>query len=255
MKIALAATVFLACSLAAASAQSAQQPAFDVVSIRPHDPNMRESTIRIPVRGEVSIIGMSVRSLIQFAYDVRDYQLTGAPKWLNSDKYDIRAKASEEGGPAPGRGALDDQKECIRELLADRFGLKVHHEARQSQVYFLTVANTGLKMQAASGNDPRASNKGTILPWALVVTDLSIRAEGPIVDKTGLAGAYYVKLRYSTIDGHAAGIGIPSDQLDDNNPGPFLDTALQQQLGLHLQSGKGPLDVLVIDSVSKPSEN
>ena len=254
MKIALAATVFLACSLAAASAQSAQQPAFDVVSIRPHDPKVHGEWIRIPPHGEISITGMSLRTLIMFAYNVRDYQVSGGPKWLISDKYDIRAKGEEQSAAAP-RQTLDEQRARIQRLLADSFGLKLHHEARQSQVYFLTVANTGLKMQAASGSDAKAPDKGTILPWALVVTDLSIRAEGPIVDKTGLTGAYYVKLRYSTIDGHAAGIGIPSDQLDDNNPGPFLDTALQQQLGLHLQSGKGPLDVLVIDSVSKPSEN
>jgi bla regulator protein blaR1 len=256
MKLLLATLFFVACVVVVASAQSVQQPAFEVVSIRPHDPAVRRWSITMPPHGEVSIVGMSLRDLIIFAYNVRDYQILGAPKWWTSDKYDIRAKGQEDeqGAPAP-RLTMDQQRARIQSLLGDSFALRLHHETRQSQVYFLTVAKTGLKMQVASGNDPKASGKGAILPWALIVTELSIKAEGPIVDKTGLTGAYYAKLRYSTIDGHAAGIGIPSDQLDDNNPGPFLDTALQQQLGLHLQSGKGPIDTLVIDSVSKPSEN
>jgi uncharacterized protein (TIGR03435 family) len=254
MKLMLAALFFVACVVVVARAQSAQQPTFDVVSIRPHDPKVSGSMIRIPPQGEITISGVNLRTLITFAYDVREYQVSGLAKWATSDKYDIRAKGPAEATNAGGsRPTMDQQRARIQALLADSFGLKLHHESRQSQVYFLTVAKTGLKMPPASGRDPYSPDKGTILPWAFVVSELSTWAGAPIIDKTGITGAYYLKLHYSTIDGHAA--GIPADQLDGSNPGPFLTTAVQEQLGLRLDAGKGPIDTLVIDSVSKPAEN
>jgi uncharacterized protein (TIGR03435 family) len=234
----------------------APQP-FEVASIRPHNPKLVDSTISIPARGEISIWGMTLRNLIKFAYNLRDYQLSVGPKWLDSDKYDIRAKASEQSEPASGRTGtndLDDQKVRMQLLLADRFGLKFHHGTRQEPVYFLTVAKTGLKMQAAT-NEAKPSNKGSIILWPLVVTDLSMRVGRPIVDETSLTGAYYVKLRYIDDDGRPVGIGTGQFDESDGGSVPSLFTAIQEQLGLRLQSGKGPITVMIIDSVNRPSEN
>lgn len=253
VRAALLLLLLLPCPLPAQrSASPAVQP-FDVASIRPHNPALPGTTIKIPSHGEMSVSGMTARELIRFAYDIRqDYQLSGGPKWIESDKYDIRAKTSEEDPPASSRNSLDNQRIRMQLLLADRFGLKLRHETRQSSVYFLTAAKTGLKLQSAT-NGAYATDKGAILPWTLVVADLSTRVERPVVDKTNLTGPYYVKLRYSDIYGKPNGIGLRSDQLDPNDPGPSIFTAIQEQLGLRLDSGKAPIEVLVIDSINRPS--
>lgn len=233
----------------------APQP-FEVASIRPHDPKLPSATIRIPLRGEVSIEGMKLKNLITFAYNVHDYQVLGGPKWIDSDsdRYDIRAKPSEQSEAASGHnysGDMNDQKVRIQLLLADRFGLKVHHETRQEPVYFLTVAKTGFKMQPVP-KEAKSSDNGSITPWSLIVGDLERRVGRPIVDETKLSGVYYVKLRYRGDDGHPIAIGTLPDESD---PGPSLFTAVQEQLGLRLQAGKGPVNALVIDSISRPSAN
>ncbi len=191
MNIILTALLLFGCTLGAASAQSVQRLAFEVASIRPHNPDLPGPTMKIPARGEISIVGMTVRELIRFAYNVQeDYRLAAAPKWIDSAKYDIRAKGPEpSGGPARGGSALDLQRVRMQQLLADRFALKLHHETRQSKVYFLNVAKTGLKMQRTSGTDPKARDKGSIIPWNLIPLELSRRIGAPVVDKTNLSGS------------------------------------------------------------------
>lgn len=248
------ALLLFSCYLPSLQAQSrpAPQP-FDVASVRPHDPKILGATIRIPARGEISIQGMTVRSLIAFAYDLHDERLLGGPKWIGSDKYDIRAKSLEESDPASHHTQseyMEDQKIRIRLLLADRFGLKLHNERRQEPVYFLTLTDAGLKMPPASNGGKQF--EGSITPWLLIVRQLEIKAGRPIIDKTNIKGAYYLRLRYTTLDGHPAAIGTTPD---DSNPGPSLFTAVQEQMGLRLQPGKASVDVLVVDAINKPSEN
>jgi len=242
-KIVFAASLFLAC-LSAAPA-----PRFEVASIHLDDPNSRGAGMKFAPGGMLSISGMTIRNLIWLAWHLPPERVTGGPKWLDSDYYAIQAKS-----PMGSSSSMDEQYLRIQTLLADRLQLKVHRETKDAPVYFLTVAKSGLKMEEAKGPDPDATGKGTILPWNLFVTDLSRRLGRTMVDKTGLKGAWYVKLLYSTDDGQAAGMGV---QIDRTQPlsGPSIFTAVQEQLGLKLDSGKAPVDQLVIDSVARPSPN
>ncbi len=152
---------------------------------------------------------------------------------------------------------MDAQRPRIQALLADRFQLKVHRETKSSPVYLLTIAKSGLKIQEAKGSNPPYSDKASITPWSLFVLDLSRRLGRPVIDKTGLKGAWYVKLRYTTDDGSPSGMGI--GRIDPTQPGfeagPSIFTAVQEELGLKIDSSQGPVDTLVIDSIARPSLN
>ena len=205
---------------------------FEVAAIHPHDPNIPASSMKFPRGGEASISGFTIRNLIWLAWKLPPDRVTGGPKWIDSDLYDIRAKA-----PAGSSASMDADMSRIQALLADRFQLKVHRETKNSPVYLLTIAKTGVKMQEAKGPDPPYSDKGSITPWNLFITDLSQRVGRTVIDKTGLKGVWYIKLRY------------------DNDAGPSIFTAVQEQLGLKLDAGTGPVDMLVIDSIARPSLN
>ena len=224
-------------------------PRFEVASIRPHDPSLQSSTMNLARGGTLSITGMTIKNVIWLAWHLPPERVTGGPKWLDSDLYDIRAKSA-----AGSSSSMDDQYLRIQALLSDRLQLKVHRETKESPVYFLSVARSGLRMEEAKGPNPDAAGKGTILPWNLFVMDLSRRLSRTVVDKTGFTGAWYVKLLYSTDDGQAAGMGVRIDQSHAGS-GPSIFTAVQEQLGLKLDSGKGPVDTLVVDSVARPSAN
>ena len=206
--------------------------------------------MKFPKGGEVSILGLSIRNLIWLAWNLPPERVTGGPKWLDSDLYDIQAKP-----PAGGGSTMNDQYLRIQTLLADRLQLRVHRETKMSPVYVLTIAKTGLKIQEAKGPDPSSNGNGSILPWEFVVSTLSQRLGRSVIDKTGLKGVWFVKLQYTSDDGQAAGIG--TGPLDRTQPaaGPSIFTAVQEQLGLKLDSDKGLVDTLVIDSVARPSAN
>jgi uncharacterized protein (TIGR03435 family) len=195
---------------------------------------------------------MTIRNLIWLAWQLPPERVSGGPKWLDSDLYDIRAKA-----PAGSSSSMADQYMRVRALLTDRCQLKLHRETMNSPVYVLTIAKSGLRMQEAKGSDPNAGSKGSIIPWELFTGDLARRLGRPIVDRTGLKGAWFVKLHYTTDDGKPAGMGI--GRIDSpqsmTEAGPSIFTAVQEQLGLKLDSDKGAVDTLVIDSVSRPSAN
>ncbi|HEX3880374.1 MAG TPA: TIGR03435 family protein [Bryobacteraceae bacterium] len=227
---------------------------FEVASVRPHDPKLKVSTMNILPGGEVSITGMTVRSLMLVTYGVRDYQIVGGPKWLDSAMFDIHAKSAAAGRPASGNQFFADQKARLQTLLADRFQLKLHREQRERPVYLLSIDKGGLKMIAEGRGHPAKPGLGAITPWKLFVTELSQRLGRPVVDNTNLDGPYFVRLLYSSDDGRPAGIG--TGPLDPAAPGgPSIFSAVREQLGLLLKSGKAPVDVIVIDSVAMPSEN
>jgi bla regulator protein blaR1 len=206
---------------------------FEVAAIHPSDPGSRGAIMQFLPGGGFSMSGMTIRNLIWLAWQLPSERVTGGPKWIDSGLYDIQAKA-----PAGSTSAPDMERLRIQALLADRFQLKVHSETKTSLVYLLTIAKNGLKMEEAKGSDSRYNNdKGSLLPWGAFVADLSRRLGRPVVDKTGLKGVWYIKLRYSDDDG------------------PSIFTAVQEQLGLKLDSSQGPVDTLVIDSIARPSLN
>jgi uncharacterized protein (TIGR03435 family) len=271
------------CLLAASglAAQSAPaSPTFDVASIKPTAPETRGTFLNFQPPNGLKVSNAPLLMLITFAYDVREFQVTGGPGWVQSDRYDLLAKAEGTGGkddgPSDFRKMSDPQRETkvkemrerVRALLADRFQLTVHRETKEGSVYALVVAKNGSKLEegkeGADGSQGlrggRGELTGMLAPMQMVVNFLSGQLGRPIVDKTELKGKYNFKLKW------APDMGMGGNEMERKNPGgegptastpdgPTLFTALQEQLGLKLESQKGPIEMIVIDRVEKPSEN
>jgi bla regulator protein blaR1 len=248
-------------------ALKAQTPAskeFEVASIKPSAPQamgmMRVGVEMLP-GGRVSMTGVSVKFLIQQAYGVRDFQIAGGPGWIGSDRYDITAK--------PETASTGDQvKTMIQALLADRFKLKFHRETKELPTYALVVAKGGPKLHASEVQDKGSENRrGTQIrmmrgqfdvqdaPMAALANQLGQVLGRSVIDKTELTGNYDFKLEW-TPDESEGGMFRGAEAHPEARPeGPSLMTALQEQLGLKLDSTKGPVEILTIDRVEKPSEN
>lgn len=223
----------------------------------------------------MSTRGASLRLLIQNAYGVQSFQISGGPEWMNSSGFVIEAKA--EGNP--------DRRQIwlmLQSLLEDRFKLKVHREYKVLRVYFLTVAKNGLKLPKPTEGDcvesPPASGQRPLGPCASatvafepstgldvegrqvgmedLIKVLSGMLQRPIVDKTDFSGKFDANLRFAYEQEVTVGLGNPWGTPDGDATGnPSIMTALQQQLGLRLVSARGPVEVLVVDHAERPSEN
>lgn len=240
--------VILIPALARPQEPAAKAPAFEVASVKltQHGRNAdgyAESSVDNPSPGNLVATNASLEECIRWAYDVKEYQISG-PAWLNSDEasYDIVAKA---GTAAPRK----EIRLMLQTLLAERFQLKLHRETRMLPVYHLVVGKGGQKLGAAGLDaDYRTFSSGGTLeathtPMAVFAEVLSRETGRPVFDKTGIPGAFDFKLEYS-----------PDSSSNSNRPSIF--TALQEQLGLKLESQKGPVEVLVIDHAERlPTAN
>ncbi len=250
---------FLVAGIAAAAPQ--ETASFEVASIKPNVSGAGNRTVR-PSPGRFSIFNLTLKDLVMFAY----FQVFGGPGWITADQYDIEAKA--EGNPDQNQMRL-----MLQALLQDRFKLALRHDTKELPIYELTVAKGGFKLQPQkpgdcikydpdnppgpghknsdfSGNLSNGSGSfdGTSASMADLATMFSYTVGRKVVDKTGIAGQFRVHLTFAP-DEVAGGAAAPADA------GPSFFTALQEQIGLKLESAKGPVEVLVIDSVEKPSEN
>lgn len=206
----------------------------------------------------------TLKTLIAAAYNLNPRAISGGPDWVDSDHYDIVAKAPNEVRPN-----LDDQMRMLRKLLADRFQLAFHREPKELHVYALTVAKGGPKLKEST-DSPDAFPEG--LPHLIfVVSPLLVHLPGrnatmadlasvmqraaleyPVLDKTGLTKRYDFDLEFTpdeTVFGGALGKG------SDDTGKPALLTAISQQLGLKLEATKGVVDALVIDHALRASQN
>jgi uncharacterized protein (TIGR03435 family) len=183
----------------------------------------------------------TLQMLIEETYRLKDYQIIGAPAWVNSERWDIDAKSE---GPATSQ----EKFEMLGTLLADRFQLKFHRETRQLPILRLTLAKNGPKLAPAKPQDSE-HRWGTRVDRGLLdmrgtdlhnlVFWLSLQLNQPIVDETGLTGTYDLKLEWSQ---------------DDQGDIP-ISAAVEAQLGLRLLAGKGPVEVLVIEHVARAAGN
>jgi uncharacterized protein (TIGR03435 family) len=201
--------------------------------------------------GRLTIRNASLKFCIEWAYGVKDYQISG-PGWLDSEHFDIVAKAE--------RGALEDRlRQMLQALLADRFKLSLHRETKEMPVYALTVGKEGAKIHPvkADGKSRTGGGRGHLTGQKISMPQLAdlltVGAQRelgrPVIDKTGLKGAFDIALNWTPEDPRPAGE-------TEAAPGPDLFRALQQQLGLRLDSQKGPVEILVIDHVERvPTEN
>jgi uncharacterized protein (TIGR03435 family) len=256
--------------------QAANPTAFEVASIRP---NLDNGPQRFSLFPQFTARNATLKDLFLLAYDVKDFQVTGGPGWMSSDRYDISAKMADT--PVPGRDAMMLQRRRLQLLLQDRFKLAVHHETRELPVYELTVLKGGPKLTAPACTEIDPKNPGpapgkTIMDYcgssgffkgrfeatAATTGDLAKALanllDRTVVDKTGIKGTFHVVLTFATDDSTIRFPGAPAD-IDTPTPAgdvpPDIFTAIQEQLGLKLKSSKGPVDVIVIDHVEKPSEN
>jgi uncharacterized protein (TIGR03435 family) len=201
---------------------------------------------------------LNLKALIQYAYNLQTEDLiSGLPGWANSTTFDIQAKIDEDLAAALNKLPKEERAArrgiMMQTLLADRFQLKVHHETRDLPIYSLVIAKGGFKLNPA---DPRGSmsyGDGQLttqgVPIKSLVFFLSSFLHRKVVDNTGLTGNYDMSLRWSSDE-------VANAQQDPSAPSaPSLFTALQEQLGLKLESTKGPVDTIVVDHVAHPSEN
>jgi uncharacterized protein (TIGR03435 family) len=234
-------------------------PVFEVATIKPSNPDLRTRDTRVQ-GGNTSITNFTLTELLTLAFEVHSHQIIGAPAWSTSQRYDITAKA--EGAGQPNQ---DQLKIMLRKLLADRFQLVFHKEQRELPVYTLTVAKGGAKI---SINDGKAETTGiifrgpgSVLFNSVTMDDLSkllqnSAVDRPVVNQTGLSGKYEFSLVW-TPEQMVAPAGNPN-ALTTSGRGdvpPDLFAAVQQQLGLKLDSTRLRIEVLVVDKVEKASEN
>jgi uncharacterized protein (TIGR03435 family) len=227
----------------------AQRPSFEVVSLKLGDPNERRKGIG--VRGnQLEVVNFPLKDMIGFAYDVETNQIFGGPKWIESDLFTITARPNVATPLRAPDDSANVLKLMLQSLLEERFTLAVHRETRVESIYELVVAKAGSRLKDSAGPDangrqgffgPPGYWVATNQPAASLVGPLSRQLGRAVRDKTGLTGRYDFTLRYVPELTQAAG--------DPNAPSVF--TALEEQLGLKLESARGPVEVLVIDNAEK----
>ncbi len=243
-------------ALALAPGSRAQQAeGFEVASIKPSRSSSAESNLDSAPGGRLTATNITVRELIRLAYGVKDYQVEHAPGWIDGERYDIAAKSASSKNTS-----YTEEQSQVRDLLTGRFHLATHRETKQMQVYLLTVGKNGAKLNAHNegvGSKTRKSCghlAGTRLTMDTIATVLSRQFERDVLNRSGLPE--------STI---SSSIGRPMPDrallwpIARAAPRPAAclpsSTAIQQQLGLRLESAKGPVEILVIDRVERPTAN
>jgi uncharacterized protein (TIGR03435 family) len=268
-------TLFGTNPIQAQTAGASRPLAFEVASIKPDIPD-GSGNFRVAIQpqpgGRLTITNANLRMLIRFAYNCDDSQIAGGPAWMDSERYDIVAKGE-------GNATVDQLREMLGTLLADRFDLKFHPETKELPVYALLIGKNGPKLKpsedqptassSAPANGPRG-NRGVMMTrggvttqlngsmsMAQLATGLATSLGRKVIDKTGLQGNYDVKLEWTPQVGEGPQVpGVPGGGGDRGaSPDPSVAgifTAIQEQLGLRLESQKGPVDTIVIDSAAKP---
>jgi uncharacterized protein (TIGR03435 family) len=230
--------------------------------------------------------GFTLRMLIGEAYGIEDNQISGAPNWLNKDLYDIEAKVgssvADELRKLNAEQLRLQGRRMLKALLAERFKLTLHREAKELPVYALVIAKNGPKLQEAKPGDTYPNGLkgfdggggagmllleegrlvGQGVPVEFLARHLSEQLHRKVLDKTGLKGNYDFTLRWTPDESQSQMFegAEGGQQRSENTPspessGPSIATAIREQLGLKLESQKGSAEVLVIDHVERPSEN
>lgn len=246
-----------------AQTQPAAALAFEVASVKPNRSMTQDMSLNPTPGGGLEVVNSTLRTLIIFAYDLRDDQISRGPSWLDADRYDIHAKApagTKAGIPNTTWLAVDDPLRVrLRTLLADRFHLAVHREMKEMPVLALMQEKGGAKLQPwKEGDLPGPSmhldytkltcRKYSMQRFASVI--LAGRLGMAVIDKTGLGGEYNFGMTFQP-DPPPSRTGAAPEA----GTGPTFLEALHDQLGLKLERQKAPVDFLVIDHVEKPEAN
>ena len=244
---------------------------YEVVSIKPYkeDPNAKSrwmGTQDSPDSFTLHNAPLSI--IIAQAYRTEHSKLGGAPDWLNNERYEVEAKMEPEVADALQKLSPQDKKlarqHMLRALAKEYLKVTIHMEATEVSIFDLVVGKNGSKLKASDPNAPegglRVSGTGGATQWegkstmvSSMMGQLSYVMGRPVYDKTGLTGRYDFTLKYAPDRTAAAGPGTENDA--PTVDAPSITTAFEEQLGLKLVSGKGPMDVIVIDHVERPSVN
>ena len=267
--------ITLAATMAILAAPDAQvpppsaSPRFEVASVKLNTTNDGVVAIQTQ-KGRFLARGFTLAALIRTAYRVQEFQIIGGPDWINTERFDVEATFPADSGAQAAQTDL-----MLRALLAERFKLAVHNETRERPVYALVFARAdgkpGPELQkstidcaTAKGPDACGSTVApgfmrlrgrTIAQFAESLSQLTNTGSSlnrMIVDRTGLEGTYNLTLRFTPDNIPPVSVpGVPP--VDPNGPSVF--TALQEQLGLKLDSSTGKVDVVVVDSAARPTPN
>lgn len=263
--------------------QTPARPAFEVASVKLAPPGAYGTDIETDPGGRVSLHNMALRDMIVVAWGIEPFQILGGPPWIDSVRYDVTAKPAA----LPKRGEIPLM---IQSFLVERFQLAIHHETQTLPIYSLVLARKDGKLgpglaEAKEGsctkfdpvNPPSPPETGAAprrwcgnssvnpshltaigVPIANLIPLFSQVLERTIVDKTGLTGSFDVGMAWTPDETQAMKWqmppGVPAPAPPDPG-GPSIFTAIQEQLGLKLESSKGPVDVVIVDRAEKPSEN
>jgi uncharacterized protein (TIGR03435 family) len=249
--------------------------------IKPAATNARGTFIEFAPGGRINLTNMTLKGMIGFAWDVQAFQISGSLSWLDSVRYDVTAKPDRN--PKPG-----EIPAMVQALLADRFQLAVHRGTQELPIYALVLARKDGKLgpgltvskegsctpfdtsrpqqRPQPGTAPRRTcgnssvNPSRLsaigIPIVNLVPMLEMVLERTVVDRTGLTGNFDVGMEW--IPNETQAMRWPSDlpkPPQSDIAGPSLFAAIQEQLGLKLESAKGPVEVVVIDHAEKPSDN
>jgi uncharacterized protein (TIGR03435 family) len=239
MKRAIAGVALALFTLCGAYGQYASAPtAFEVASVRPNMSGSHSSRFSSG-KGGLNTSNVSLRDFVRWAYGVKDYQVT-APDWLATQRFDIAAKAEAS---VPN----DQLMAMLQALLVERFKLVVHRETKERTVYSLVVGKNGPKLHEVDAGpgrttDGRGSLSGQKMSMSQLADSLSKSMTLPVLNMTGIKGAFDIELKWA-----------PDE---DSANGPSIFTAVQEQLGLKLEPRKGPMEIIVVDHAERvPTEN
>jgi uncharacterized protein (TIGR03435 family) len=234
---------------------------YEVASITPNNSDTGNSSINTN-NDSYTAVNVGLKAIIEDAYDLLiPEQIVGLPGWVDGARFDIKAKMDAETAARlkalKGKERDKAQDMMMQNLLAERFGLKVHREMRELPEYALVQAKGGSKLKPADATIAKAGSmsvrnghmEGYSGEMQQLLYFLSYQVRRPVVDRTGLTGKFDITLDWTREDMMSAS----SDSTTEKAPGLF--TALQEQLGLKLESIKGPVDTVVVDHIDHPTEN
>jgi uncharacterized protein (TIGR03435 family) len=252
-------------------AQSAENPAlpqFDVASVKVNASGPAGSRF-LPTRGTIDGRNVVLKLLLNYAYGVEGFNISGGPGWIDSDRFDVQAKA-------PSSTPDSQMRLMMQALLADRFRLQVHRETKNSRVFVLSAGKRGMKLQPLKEGSctPPGPNTSPSLPAAAQkpicgVPSQSVSGSNIVMDVVGMDTTTWVRTLSNMLSRtviNETGLSGPLDQLHfeynrdylkaaSDSDAISIPAALDQQLGLELKTVQRPLEVLVIDHVEKPSAN
>jgi uncharacterized protein (TIGR03435 family) len=242
-------------------------PEWDVATVKPHAADDHMMSWRMTADG-VNLVNLPLEQMLCSAWDMKPYQISGLNGWMTSGTFDLTAKVSGDDVDAYKKLNGLQRRQMLQKLLIERFQMKVHTETKILPVYDLAVDKGGSKLKPSTAIEPPSPEErqahpekykkgsmtmgpgmyeGTGVELRSLASQLGNTLGRPVIDKTGLNGAYDITLHFRSEEGGAPG--------GENSDAPSVFSAVQDQLGLKLVPSKGPVEKLVVDSAQKPETN